>query len=64
MDRILIGHQSEYRLEYSNRVNAKGSFVRGFVGIEPLIIVTALIHSFLRENIQDSGIPETTTQDV
>ena len=37
----LIGHQSEYRLEYSNRVNAKGRFVRGFVGIEPLIIVTA-----------------------
>ena len=26
--------------------------------------VTALIHSFLRENIQDSNIPETTTQDV
>ena len=37
----LIGHQSDYRLEYSNRVNAKGRFVRGFVGIEPLIIVTA-----------------------
>lgn len=26
--------------------------------------VTALIHSFLRENIQDSNIQETTTQDV
>lgn len=37
----LIGHQSDYRLEYSNRVNAKDRFVRGFVGIEPLIIVTA-----------------------
>ena len=40
-DRILIGHQSDYRLEYSNRVNVNGRFVRGFVGIEPLIIVTA-----------------------
>ena len=38
----LIGHQSDYRLEYSNRVNAKGRFVRGFVGIEPLIIVKIL----------------------
>lgn len=37
----LIGHQSEYRLEYSNRVNVNGRFVRGFVGIEPLIIVSA-----------------------
>lgn len=37
----LIGHQREYRLEYSNRVNANGKFVRGFVGIEPLIIVNA-----------------------
>ena len=26
--------------------------------------VTALIHSFLRENIQDSNIQETSTQDV
>ena len=26
--------------------------------------VTELIHSFLRENIQDSNIQETTTQDV
>lgn len=26
--------------------------------------VTALIHSFLRENIQDSNIQKTTTQDV
>lgn len=35
----LIGHQREYRVAYSNRVYDKGKFVRGFVGIEPLIML-------------------------
>lgn len=30
----LIGNQSEYRIEYSNRINVDGRFVRGFVGIK------------------------------